>query len=251
MIVGVIPFVKMTSLKIMTFNIAVCREPSRGIIDVARTIELEEPDFVAMQEVDRFTRRSGVEIDQSSELAHHAHFSHMMFIPSMDFQGGQYGNAILSRHYFDTVVLAHLDGRNQGEPRSMGIFSFKISNDQQVFFGVIHLEHEIESLREAQAKDAIELYRRNGLENQPFILAGDFNDEPNSRTVQLLLTEGGLQLPCDQCPKTFPADNPTRTIDYIFLNQKAMDMFELKSYRTSDMNKSSDHLPLIMELKRK
>jgi len=204
-----------------------------------------------MQEVDRFTRRSGVKIDQSSELARHAHFSHMIFIPSMDFQGGQYGNAILSRHYFDTVVLAHLDGRNQGEPRSMGIVSLKISNDQQLFFGVIHLEHKIVSLREAQVKEAIELYRQNGLGNQPFILAGDFNDELNSRTVQLLLTEGGLQLPSDQCPKTFPADNPTMTIDYIFMNQKAMDMFELKSYRTLDMDKSSDHLPLIIELKRK
>jgi endonuclease/exonuclease/phosphatase family metal-dependent hydrolase len=241
----------MTNLKIMTFNIAVCREPPGGIIDVARTIEREQPDFVALQEVDRFTRRSGVEIDQSSELARHAHFSHMMFIPSMDFQGGQYGNAILSRHYFDTVVLAQLDGRGQGESRSIGIFSFKISNDQQLFFGVIHLEHKIGSLREMQVKEAIELYRRTELENQPFILAGDFNDEPNSQTVQLLLTEGGFHLPYGQCPKTFPADNPTMTIDYIFMNQKAMEMFELKSYHTSDMDKSSDHLPLIMELKRK
>ena len=99
---GVITFVEMANLKIMTFNIAVCREPPRGIIDVARTIEQEQPDLVAMQEVDKFTRRSGIEIDQSSELARHAHFSYNMFIPSMDFQRGQYGNAILSRHHFDT-----------------------------------------------------------------------------------------------------------------------------------------------------
>ena len=133
----------------------------------------------------------------------------------------------------------------------MGIFSFTINDDQQLFFGVVHLEHENVSLREAQVKEVIDLYRQTGLENQPFILAGDFNDDPNSRTVQLLLTDGGLQLPCDHCPKTYPADNPTITIDYIFMNQKAMEIFELKSYHTSNMNKSSDHLPLILEIKRK
>jgi endonuclease/exonuclease/phosphatase family metal-dependent hydrolase len=239
----------MANFKIMTFNIAVCREPPRGIIDVARTIEQEQPDVVAMQEVDSFTHRSGVGIDQPSELAHHTHYSHKLFIPSMNYQGGQYGNAILSKHHFDTVFIASLDGQNQGEPRSMGIVSFKINNDEQLFLGVTHLEHAVESLREAQVKKVIELYRRAGLENQPFILAGDFNDEPNSRTVQLLLTEGGFQLPCDQCPMTYPAHNPTMTIDYIFMNPKAMEIFQLNSYRISDMEKSSDHLPLIMELK--
>ena len=241
----------MINLKIMSFNIATCREPPGGIVDVARTVVAEQPDFVGMQEVDRFTHRSGSEIDQSFELARHTHFSHKLYIPSMNFQEGQYGNAILSRHDFDIIVLAHLDGGDEGEPRSMGIVSFKIGNEEQLFFGVIHLEHEIASLREAQVKETIEIYRRTELENRPFILAGDFNDEPTSPAVQLLLTEGGFRLPCEQCPKTYPSDNPTMTIDYIFMNQKAMEMFEVTSYRTSNINISSDHLPLIIELKRK
>ncbi|UJR16778.1 hypothetical protein I4U23_003678 [Adineta vaga] len=241
----------MMSLRIMTFNVAACREPSRGIVDVAQTIEQEQPDFVALQEVDKFTRRSGSEIDQLVELARHAHISHMLYVPAMDYQGGQYGNGILSKHDFDTVALTHLDGRNQGEPRSLGIVSFKLNNDEKLFFGVVHLEHEIVELREAQVKEVIELYRRMELYKQPFILAGDFNDGPISQTIQLITTECDLQLPYDQCSKTFPADNPTITIDYIFMNQKAMEMFELNSYRTSNTNISSDHLPLIMELKQK
>ncbi|CAF1407878.1 unnamed protein product [Adineta steineri] len=226
----------MTSLKIMTFNIAACREPPDGIVDVARTIEQEQPDLVAMQEVDRFTQRSGAQIDQITELARYAHFAHKIYIPSMDFQGGQYGNAILSKHPFDLVVKANLDGRGQGEQRSMGIVSCKINNDH---------------LREAQVKDAIEIYRRSGLEKQPFILAGDFNDEPHSSTVQLLLTEGGFKLPHKQCSPTWPASNPTVTIDHILMNQKAADMFEITNYHTSTTNMSSDHLPLIVELKMK
>lgn len=241
----------MANLKIMTFNIAACREPAGGILDVAHTIKQEQPDIVAVQEVDRFTYRSGDKIDQLSSLAHHTHYSHKLFIPSMNFQGGQYGNAILSRYNFDTTIIVPLDGQNQGEPRSIGIVSFKLDNGQQIFFGVTHLEHAIESLRQAQVKEIIELYRRMALENQPFILAGDFNDEPNSRTVQLLLTEGGFQLPCNQCPMTYPARNPTMTIDYLFMNSKAIEIFQSNSYRTSDKDISSDHLPLIMELKTK
>ena len=241
----------MVNLKIMTFNIATCREPPQGIIDVARTIEREQPDFVAMQEVDKFTCRSGTTIDQSSELARHAHFPNSIFIPSMDFDGGQYGNAILSRYNFKTIVFEQLDGKGEGEIRSIGIASFKMNNNQKIFFGVTHLDHAIDSLQKEQMKEAIGFYRRIGLETEPFILAGDFNDEPNSRTVQWLLTDGGFQLPCHQCPKTYPADNPTMTIDYIFMNQKAMEVFEVTSYHTSDTDLSSDHLPLILELKSK
>lgn len=101
-------------------------------------------------------------------------------------------------------------------------------------------------------KEIIEIYRRNKLEDQPFILAGDFNDEPKSQAIQLLLTEGGFHLPCgQQCPMTYPAENPTMTIDYIFINTKAAEMFQVNAYRTLDNEKSSDHLPLILELKRR
>ncbi|CAF3285184.1 unnamed protein product [Rotaria sp. Silwood2] len=235
----------------MTFNIASCHESQRGIIDVAHTIKIEQPDIIAVQEVDRFTHRSGTEIDQSYELAHLAGLPYSTFVHSMDFNGGQYGNAILSRHPFDAIELNHLNGHGQGETRSLGIISMKIMDKYRLYFGVMHLEHEIKSLREAQTKEAIELCRCIVPENEPFILAGDFNDSPTSRTLELLLTNGEFLLSCDKCPKTFPAHNPNQTIDYILLNTKAMEIFELKSYRTSNTEKTSDHLPLIMELERK
>ncbi|CAF3587420.1 unnamed protein product [Rotaria sp. Silwood1] len=241
----------MTSLKIMTFNIACCKRSQHGSIDVARTIQTVQPDLIALQEVDKFTYRSGTEIDQSYELARLTGLSHSVFVNSMDFSGGQYGDAILSRYAFDTVQLFHLDGRCQGETRSLGIISMKITDEYRLYFGVTHLEHEVNILREAQTKEVIELYRRIVPDKEPFILAGDFNDSPTSRTVELLLTDGGLQLPCDKCPTTYPADHPTETIDYIFLNAKAMEIFEVKSYRTMNDEKSSDHLPLVMELRRK
>ncbi|CAF2042767.1 unnamed protein product, partial [Rotaria magnacalcarata] len=81
----------------MTFNIASCHGSARGIADVAFAIEQEQPDLVALQEVDKFTRRSGRLVDQTSQLANLSHLPHSFFIHSMNFDDGQYGNAILSR----------------------------------------------------------------------------------------------------------------------------------------------------------
>lgn len=131
----------------------------------------------------------------------------------------------------------------------MRIVSFKMNNDQRVFFGVTHLEFEIESVRLDQVKQIIEFYRKMGLENESFILTGDFNDEPTSKTMELLLGEGGFQLLCDACPKTYSTSNPSIMIDYILMNSKAREMFQLIIYRTSEKERSSDHFPLIVELK--
>jgi endonuclease/exonuclease/phosphatase family metal-dependent hydrolase len=243
-----IPITKLTNLKIMSFNIASCRETSHGIVDIAHAIEHEKPDLVAIQEVDKFTFRSGRRIDQSAELVRLTHLSQSLFVHSMDFDSGQYGNSILSRYTFDHVEQRHLDGQGKHEMRSIGIISIIISNERKLYFGVIHLEDKHENLRLAQVRQAIAICRRVVPDNQPFILAGDFNDLPASQTLNLLLTEGRFRLPCQQCPATHPSNNPKQTIDYILMNRKAWDMFTLKKYRVVNITKVSDHLPLIMEL---
>lgn len=43
----------MFKIKLITYNIADCRHSSGEIIDIARTIEEEQADIVAMQEVDQ------------------------------------------------------------------------------------------------------------------------------------------------------------------------------------------------------
>lgn len=241
----------MAALKLMTFNIACCKASPQGSSGVASTISNEQPDLVALQEVDKFTRRSGTAIDQSYELAGLTGLSRCVFVHAMDYSGGQYGNAILSRYPFDTVHLFHLNGQGQGETRSLGIISTKINDECRLYFGVTHLECDVESVRTTQAKEVIEICRRFVPDNEPFILAGDFNDRPTSRTLNILLKDGGFQIPSHNCPATYPAKNPNKTIDYILLNAKAIELFHVKSYRSSDTQISSDHLPLVIELSKK
>lgn len=241
----------MAHLKIMTFNIASCHKSQHGITDVANAIKDEHPDLVGLQELDKFTHRSGPTVDQLHELSRLTGLSHSTFIHSMELNGGQTGNAILSRHAFDTVELHHLRAGDPGETKSLGIISTKIFEEGRLYFGVLHLEHKTENLREKQAKEVIELCQRIVPEGEPFILAGVFNDSSTSRTLEHFLKHGGFQIPCEKCPKTFPAHHPRETLDYILLNAKAMEMFEVKSYRAISSEHSSDHIPVIVELTKK
>src|SRR5690606_4068779 len=61
-------------LTFMTYNIHIANPPSQpaSVVDVAaiaKAINSVKPDFVALQEVDRFTDRSGKDLDQAAALA--------------------------------------------------------------------------------------------------------------------------------------------------------------------------------------
>ena len=61
---------------------------------IARVIRSVSPEVVALQEVDRNTQRTG-RVDQPAELARLTKMK-VVFEKNIDFQGGQYGNALLS-----------------------------------------------------------------------------------------------------------------------------------------------------------
>src|SRR5690606_10753475 len=61
------PVAKKESIKVMTYNIRIAE-----LIDIeaiANVIKASNPDLVALQEVDKFTTRSGVNVDQAKRLA--------------------------------------------------------------------------------------------------------------------------------------------------------------------------------------
>ena len=89
------------TITVMTYNIHHCNPPSKpGLIDVeaiAAVIRRESPDFVALQEVDVHTVRSGEGLHQARKLAKltHMHF-HFAKAPSMISMGGEPGTALKS-----------------------------------------------------------------------------------------------------------------------------------------------------------
>src|SRR5690606_13604979 len=89
--------VKTYTLRVLTYNIF-HGETTLGKIDMdlfGQIIQDEAPDLVALQEVDKGTTRSGG-IDQTAALSTRTGLTGY-FAKARDFQGGDYGVAILSR----------------------------------------------------------------------------------------------------------------------------------------------------------
>lgn len=236
------------TLRVMTYNIHHANPPSKeGVIDIeaiARVISEAQPDLVALQEVDEKTTRSGVTLSQAEALGRltgmHAYFSH-----SMDFAGGQYGNAVLSRFpILDTMHFELPPERGSiAEVRSIGIIKVQPDKGRPIYFASTHLDAgRDETSRTLQARKIIEIARRLTL---PLVLGGDFNTRPGSPTMSLLDELFTMTCIAD-CPFTIPAENPKATIDHvIYMPSKR---FKTESVKTIPETYASDHLPVLVTL---
>src|SRR5215207_5374554 len=85
------------TLRVMTYNIhvGVGMDKKLDLQRIAGVINQEHPDLVGLQEVDRGVRRTEGK-DEIVELAAMTRM-HFAFAPNLDYQGGKYGVAILSR----------------------------------------------------------------------------------------------------------------------------------------------------------
>ena len=105
------------TLRVLSYNIH-HGEGTDGKLDLARiagVIKAAEPDLVAVQEVDRNTTRTN-KVDQAAELARLTGL-HGEFAKAIDFQGGEYGQAILSRFPIKSVKTHTLPGKKGQETR--------------------------------------------------------------------------------------------------------------------------------------
>ncbi|WP_066834684.1 endonuclease/exonuclease/phosphatase family protein [Rufibacter ruber] len=238
-------------VKVMSYNIHIGNPPSkpadyRELEAAANVINLQKPDLVALQEVDVNTRRSGSTVDQAKELARLTGM-HYYYTKAIDYQGGQFGDAVLSRlpilekRRYELPVTSQLGG----ETRSVALITVE-KEGHKFHFASTHLDHlGPEDNRILQANELVKVVKELTL---PLIIAGDLNAVPTSTTMGILFQQ--LSSGCQSaCPFTFPAINPTRTIDYIMVHP--LNKFNIKSYRTITETYASDHLPLVSEIQLK
>ena len=126
--------------RVMTFNIH-HGEGVDGKVDldrIANVILEANADAVALQEVDRNTRRTGG-VDMIKELGKRTNM-HFAFGSNLDFQGGKYGTAILSKHPIQSFENHALKQVRDGEPR--GVLQAVLDVGQgQILFVSTHLDH--------------------------------------------------------------------------------------------------------------
>ena len=211
-------------------------------------IRKQKPDLVALQEVDAFTDRSGKDINQARKLAEltgmYYHFS-----KAVDRSNGDYGVGILSRFPIKkskSFRLNVISKNPENEIRAVALITVKTNLGKMTFVSA-HLDHLSDQQRSyqiAQLNKILQKYNR-----LPIVLGADLNTTPDNAIIQKLGKY--LETPCWQCPLTFPADNPGKTLDYILLSRKAQKKYDKLSYKTVSETYASDHLPLVMVIKKK
>lgn len=173
-------------LKVLTFNIHHA-EGIDGRLDVARVAQVirdSGADVVGLQEVDRGAARTG----RRDLLAEIAGLAGMRFAfgKNIDLQGGDYGNALLTRFPIVSEGNRLLPLIGGGEQR--GVLQVVVDVEgTQVLVLTTHFDHRgPDPQRVASAGEMLAMIDAWG--GGPVIAMGDFNDVPGSATYRVLTT---------------------------------------------------------------
>lgn len=206
-----------------------------GVRDIARAAEVIRragADVVALQEIDRGTKRSGG-VDQLAELERLTG-QHGIWCKTIDYDGGEYGIALLSRDAPIGVRRVALPGG--GEPRMLLVAEFR-----DYFVGATHLP-----LAEKDRLACVPEIRKMLSDAKPLFLAGDWNDVPGSPFVKQM--RGPFALVSGVEP-TFPADKPARCIDFVAVSRRHRARFEHVTHEVLPETVVSDHRPVLVKLR--
>ena len=223
-------------LKLMSYNVRNTKgmDGIRNLQRVANVIINEAPDVVAVQELDSMTTRSNQQY-VLGELAERTQM-HATYAPAISFQGGKYGIGILSKETPLNIRTYPLPGRE--EARMLLVAEF-----ENYVFACTHL-----SLTEEDRLASLDIIKSSVVKsNKPYFLAGDLNDQPDSKFIQALQQD--FQVLTHIKKPTFPAPEPTETIDYIAAWRHGSNDFANLSAQVLEEPVASDHRPLSVQLR--
>ncbi len=234
------PDCKKVALRVMAYNV----KHGRGMddaIDLARiaaVIRTAAPDVVTLQEIDKLCGRSG-EVDQAARLAELCGGMHHAFGAFMDYDGGEYGMAILSRYPIRRATNVRLPPG--AEPRTALEVRIMAPGEREVIVTGVHL-YRTEAERLAQAEMLADLYVDA---NVPVVLAGDFNSLPGTAVMQRLAADFRIAEKTGAAA-TFPADAPDREIDFVLAAPR--DRVVIDAHHVVAEPVASDHRPIVADL---
>jgi endonuclease/exonuclease/phosphatase family metal-dependent hydrolase len=216
-------------LRVLVYNIHAGKDATGAdnLGRVARLVREHDVDIALLQEVDSLTSRSGG-VDQTSTLARLSG-RHGVFGRTLDYQGGGYGIAILSRFPVRADTLVHLPveppqerAGGSREPRGALLATVE-TRAGPVHLLDTHLDaSKGDDFRLQEARHVVALLdslRRSGA---PVLAGGDFNAPVESPVIGLLADAGWRDgwVACGGSGPglTYPAGAPVKRIDFLFLS---------------------------------
>lgn len=236
-----------SSIRVMCYNIhwALGMDGKYDVKRIAEVIRKQDPDLVALQEVDVGVKRSGRvhEVQKLSEMTG----LEARFGPTQHYQGGLFGNAVLSKYPILDVEIHPLPYSESTAdrttyPRGCIVVTVEGPNGKPLRIVSTHFQHNVPEDRVAEAIAINQLLSKSDI---PTILAGDINATPEAEPVQVLLDEW-TNATDDPPSGTVPVKEPKKRIDYIFYRPASR--FEIVEARVIDEKVASDHLPVFAEL---
>jgi endonuclease/exonuclease/phosphatase family metal-dependent hydrolase len=243
-----LPSASRREVRVLVYNVHAGKDAAgvNNLDRVAELVRMTQADVALLQEVDRGTRRSG-RADQPDVIARQTRFA-VAFGKTLDYDGGEYGIALLSRWPITQQTLTRLpvdppQQRAGGsyEPRGAQRVMVRAPS-REIAFVNTHLDASREDhYRRQEARAVLAIARDAG---SSVLVGGDFNSTPDSQ-VQAEIRQGGLRDAWLECGRgdgfTYPADRPTKRIDYLYLTGSAT-CIRAEVLPTT----ASDHRPLLV-----
>jgi endonuclease/exonuclease/phosphatase family metal-dependent hydrolase len=238
-------------LRVLVYNIHAGKDAA-GVDNLERVADLvrsTRADVVLLQEVDRRTRRSG-SVDQPAILAQRTGFD-VAFGKTLDYDGGEYGIAILSRWPIAEQAVIRLpvdppQQRSGGSYEPRGAQRVRLGGQgAQITLVNTHLDASRDDhYRRQEVRTVLTIARQAG---SGVLVGGDFNSTPES-DVQVAVRRAGVRdawLVCGQGDGfTYPANVPAERIDYLYLTGAAT----CSRAEVVD-SQASDHRPLLVTVR--
>lgn len=224
-------------IKVLCYNIHHGRgsDDKVDIDRLAKVIQSVDPDLVSLQEVDSGVMRSGG-INEPQQLGELCKLT-PVFGANIKYDGGDYGNAILSRWPVARHTNHKLQSYYPNEQR--GVLEVEVilpDGRGPLLFLATHFDYRANSSERLPSAERVNqlITMKNGV---PAVLAGDLNERPDAPAVVELSriwkrTNDG-ELP------TFPVDKPVRQIDHILVYPPAR--WRIVETRVLDDAVASDH----------
>jgi endonuclease/exonuclease/phosphatase family metal-dependent hydrolase len=228
----------------MTYNIhvGVGMDKKLDLKRIAEVINQERADVVGLQEVDRGVKRTQ-QIDEIVELAKLTRMEYA-FAYNLDYQGGHYGVAVLSR--FPIMAIDHRRYGNTREKERRGLIRVELNvNNRIVNFVTTHLDYQYEDGRVYETRQLLQAL--DGVKG-PLIVVGDFNEVPGAEAHRMMtekFRDAWTESRAVGEGLSYPADKPANRIDYIFYRIDD----PVRAGRAWTINTlASEHLPVVADL---
>lgn len=231
-------------IRAMTYNICsgLNMARARDLRAQADVILKAAPDVVVLNEVRMGASDAGGAM-QAEELGAMTGMN-WAFGRSIDIFGGEYGNALLTRHGILSSEVINIPDPPAGERAAHFEHRTIFKNVLDISGRRITVLGSHYGLSPAEQKNAAEKTARVvDSEKNPVIFMGDLNMEPGNPTLNPVyqrLCDAARALPR---PLTFPSDEPKMKIDYIFFSRE----FTVNFHIVPD-TRASDHRPILAEL---